>query len=134
MKNLILRLVSPLSFGPAFWLLITALLTLVSVDHVIRERKLPAHPYVLATAPLQEELARRTEPVKGRLFIYFIDSLRFDYAVNPKLMPRLSRLLPESVWGKVTPCSTNMTVHCVEAAFSGIDRSTVLAFGEDFNP
>ncbi len=128
------RFLSPLPFVPAFWLLVTALLTLVTVDHVIRERKLPPHPYVQATAGLQQELAKRTEPVQGRLFIYFVDSLRFDYAVDPRLMPRLNELLPQGVWGRVTPCSTNMTVHCVEAAFSGIDRSTVLAFGEDFNP
>lgn len=134
MKKLILRLYSPFSFPSAFWLLITALLTLISVDHVIRKRKLPEHPYVKATAPLHKELAKRTEPVQGRLFIYFVDSLRFDYAINPTFMPRLSALLSEGVWGRVTPCSTNMTVHCVESAFSGIDRSTVLAFGEDFNP
>lgn len=134
MKNLISLLLSPLPAVRAGWMLVTALLTLVSVDHVIRERKLPPHPYVKATMPLQEELRQHTEPVQGRLFIYFVDSLRFDYAVNPELMPHLNALLPQSVWGRVTPCATNMTVHCVEAAFSGIDRSTVLAFGEDFNP
>jgi hypothetical protein len=68
------------------------------------------------------------------VFIYFVDSLRFDYATQPELMPHLNGLLPQSTWGEVIPCATNMTVHCVEAAFSGIDRSTVLAFGEDFNP
>ncbi len=115
-------------------LLLTGLAFLVSTDHVIRERKLPPHPYVLAGSDIQTRLREDPPPHGNRLFIYFVDSLRFDYALNPELMPHLNRLLPESTWGLAVPCATNMTVHCVEAAFSGIDRSSILAFGEDFHP
>jgi len=134
MKRLLSPLFSPSPVIPALWLLLTGLLTLVTVDHVIRERRLPPHPYVKATPDVQRRMAKEPLPPGNRVFIYFIDSLRFDYATDPALMPTLNRLLPESTWGEVIPCATNMTVHCVEAAFSGIDRSTVLAFGEDFNP
>ncbi|MBU1070296.1 alkaline phosphatase family protein [Myxococcota bacterium] len=134
MKRLLGTLFAPSPVIPSMWLLLTGLLTLVSVDHVIRERRLPPHPYVLATPDIQRKMETEQLPPESRVFIYFIDSLRFDYAITPELMPNLSRLLPQSTWGEVTPCATSMTVHCVEAAFSGIDRSTVLAFGEDFNP
>jgi len=134
MKRLFENLFAPSPVVPALWLLLTGLLTLVTVDHVIRERRLPPHPYVQATGDVQRRMAQEPLPPGARVFIYFVDSLRFDYATDPALMPNLNRLLPESTWGEVIPCATNMTVHCVEAAFSGIDRSTVLAFGEDFNP
>ncbi|MBU1218521.1 sulfatase-like hydrolase/transferase [Myxococcota bacterium] len=104
------------------------------VDFGLRNMKLPPHPYVLESTEIQKSLLNSKERVKGRLFVYFIDCLRFDYAISKDKMPFLNTLLPKGTWGRVEPCLSNMTVHCVESAFSGRDRSSLLSFSEDFHP
>ncbi|MBN2724184.1 MAG: hypothetical protein JXR95_08955 [Deltaproteobacteria bacterium] len=118
-------------------ILITLMLTLSAalfMDSGLRNRKLPVHPYIEKSENIQKDIAQNHEKENGRLFIYFIDCLRYDYAIAHDKMPYLSSLLKESTWGKVTPCLSNMTVHCVESAFSGRDRSSLLSFSEDFHP
>jgi hypothetical protein len=123
--------------GAAFlaWVFLAGLFTAYYVDHRVRERKAPVHPYIERTAAVQQGLARERRHSTNRLFILFVDSLRFDYAMNARLMPTLNKLRESgALWGRVKPCLSNMTVHCVEAAFSGLDRSSVLSFAEDFHP
>ncbi|MBU1240734.1 alkaline phosphatase family protein [Myxococcota bacterium] len=104
------------------------------VDDSMRNRQLEPHPYVLKAKTNLEKLRESPKKSDSRLFVYFIDCLRFDYAINPAKMPYLHSLLTEGTWGRVNPCLTNMTVHCVEATFSGQDRSSILSFSEDFHP
>jgi hypothetical protein len=133
-KEFLRKVENNYNFNVVFWLFIFSMTLAVFVDAVIRKRRLPVHPYIEKSAEIQKKL--REQPIKSsnRLFIYFIDAFRFKYAINPEVMPFLNSLLQEGIWGKVQPCLTNMTVHCVEAAFSGIDRSSLLSFGEDFHP
>ncbi|MGM0596942.1 MAG: alkaline phosphatase family protein [Myxococcota bacterium] len=122
------------NFNLVFWLFIFSMTLAVFVDAVIRKRRLPVHPYLKQSTEIQKKLGKKQIKSSNRLFIYFVDAFRFKYATNPEIMPYLNSLLQEGTWGKAKPCLTNMTVHCVEAAFSGIDRSSLLSFGEDFHP
>jgi hypothetical protein len=135
---MIRRLLDRLAAGPSVagfvWVVALALLTAYSVDQRMRERKPPPHPYVTASKAIQARLFDAPEKSGNHLFILFIDSFRFDYALDPALMPRLNRMIPESTWGMVKPCTSNMTVHCVETTFSGYDGSSLLSFAEDFHP
>lgn len=58
----------------------------------------------------------------GRMFVLFFDSLRYQTAMNPAIMPHLGRLLKESVFARTRPCVDTVTVPCVRAAFTGRDH------------
>jgi Metalloenzyme superfamily len=116
------------------WVLAFTFAVAIFIDDSMRNRMLPTHPYLEKTQNIQETLKRESKKSPSRLFVYFIDALRFKYSIDKTKMPFLYSLLPKSTWGKVTPCLTNMTVHCVEATFSGHDRSSILSFSEDFHP
>ncbi len=116
------------------WVFLFTFSIALFVDDAMRNRRLPTHPYVAATQKEQRALREGRTKSGSRLFVYFIDALRFDYAIDPHKMPTVASLLKRGVWGKVNPCLTNMTVHCVEATFSGRDRSSILSFSDDFHP
>jgi hypothetical protein len=63
-------------------------------------------------------VGRAHRPVQAAVHL-FRDSLRFDYAIDRKLMPNLSKLLPRAS-GEGNAMLLNMTVHWWNA-FSGID-------------
>jgi hypothetical protein len=68
----------------------------------------------------------------GRAFVLVIDSLRYQTATSPALMPHLSELRAQSVFARVTPTRDAVTVPCLRAAFTGRDRTRVFGFVENF--
>lgn len=68
----------------------------------------------------------------GRVFVLVIDSLRYQTAISPALMPNLVALRARSVSARVTPTRDAVTVPCLRAAFTGRDRTRVFGFVENF--
>jgi hypothetical protein len=68
----------------------------------------------------------------GRVFVLVIDSLRYQTAISPELMPQLSALRARSTFARVTPTRDAVTVPCLRAAFTGRDRTRVFGFVENF--
>ncbi|HEX7480646.1 MAG TPA: alkaline phosphatase family protein [Polyangiales bacterium] len=69
---------------------------------------------------------------RGRAFVLLIDSLRFQTATSPTLMPHTAALRQRSVHARVTPTHDAVTVPCVRAAFTGQDRTRVFGFVANF--
>ncbi len=134
MKKLRDAAVRPLGAGLLLWVVVAGLLTAFYIDQRMRDRELPVHPYIEATPAVQQKLTDHPVASPNRLFILFIDMMRYEATTDPALMPTLNMLKADSTWGRVTPCKSNMTVHCVEATLSGFDRSSLLSFAEDFHP
>lgn len=68
----------------------------------------------------------------GRAFVLVIDSLRYQTAISPTLMPHLTALRARSAFARVTPTRDAVTVPCLRAAFTGRDRTRVFGFVENF--
>ena len=102
-------------------LLVTALGGLAAVD------ALTALP---SSLPPPEREAASLRP--GRAFVLVIDSLRYQTAISPALMPSLNALRARSVFARVTPTRDAVTVPCLRAAFTGRDRTRVFGFVENF--
>ena len=68
----------------------------------------------------------------GRAFVLVIDSLRYQTAISPELMPYLTALRARSSFARVTPTRDAVTVPCLRAAFTGRDRTRVFGFVENF--
>ena len=121
-------LLNPTSHLYTFWLILIVIFVGLLVDHAFSLKKNRVHPYIAKTEKLQQQLAKSLKKEDKKLFIFFIDAFRFDYATDKKKMPYLNSLIKKGVWGKVTPCLANMTVQCVSSAFQGYDSSTLLTF------
>jgi hypothetical protein len=68
----------------------------------------------------------------ARVFVLFIDSLRYETAISPEMMPHLSRLRDRSVWAEVKTSYNAVTVPSLRAAFTGRDEVSVLSFVQNF--
>jgi hypothetical protein len=83
-----------------------------------------------SAAPRVDPRAAALQP--GRAFVLMIDSLRYQTATSPALMPHLTALRAQSVFARVTPTRDAVTVPCLRAAFTGRDRTRVFGFVENF--
>jgi hypothetical protein len=68
----------------------------------------------------------------GRMFILFVDSLRYETAAQPDVMPRLADLKLRSVSARVTTCVDAVSTPAIRAAFTGRDRASVFGFVANF--
>lgn len=82
--------------------------------------------------PAAEVAAGPRVPDRGRAFVFVIDSLRFQTAMNPALMPRLSALRETSTFARVTPSNDAVTVPSIREAFTGEERTRLLGFVSNF--
>ena len=67
----------------------------------------------------------------GRVFIFLVDSLRYETAMDPSMMPNLARLREQATWARMLPTHDAVTVPALRAAFTGEDRFTVFSFAEN---
>ena len=74
--------------------------------------------------------ARRFE--KGRAFVFVIDSLRWETAMDPAIMPNLAALRSRSTFARVTPSNDAVTVPSIREAFTGEQRTKLLGFVSNF--
>jgi hypothetical protein len=65
---------------------------------------------------------------RDRVFVLFIDSLRYQTATDPEMMPFLNELAKSSVTAEVETVSDAVTVPAIRAAFTGKTRFRVLGF------
>jgi hypothetical protein len=71
-------------------------------------------------------------PPRGRMLVLLLDSLRYETAVDPALMPNLVALRAESTFARVKSTRDAVTVSSVRAAFTGRDGTRILAFVSNF--
>ncbi len=105
------------------WLFLAALLvgTMATMDHL---------------APVPESPDTRSGRSllvgpPGRLFVLLLDSLRWETAMNPAIMPRLAALRSEGAFGKFIPSRDAVTVPALRVAFSGRERTSLFGFVEN---
>jgi len=81
--------------------------------------------------PSASSTAAPAEPAAkpaGRVFVLLLDSLRYETAISPAMMPSLAALRARAVWARVRPSYNAVTVPCLRAAFTGRDEVSVLGF------
>ncbi len=89
----------------------------------------PAAPHVdLAAAAAQ----RAAHPPEGRIYILLLDSLRYETAMDPAIMPNLAALRAESAWARVMPGFNASSAAAIRTAFTGRENAAVLAFVSTF--
>ena len=93
MKKLLDVLARSKAAGLFLWVLIAGLFTAACIDQRMRDRELPVHPYIKATPGIQQKLAKDPVPSQNRLFILFIDMMRFESAMDSDLMPTFTLLV-----------------------------------------
>jgi len=75
-----------------------------------------------------EVVARRQPlPAARRVFCYVIDSLRFETAVDPAIMPNLVRLRAEGAWARVESGFNSGSAAALRDAFTGRENAAVVA-------
>jgi hypothetical protein len=89
---------------------------------------LAGHVDVQPVAP--PEMIARSE--HARVFVLFVDSLRYETAMDERLMPRLAELRKRSTFARVTTTRDAVTVPAVRAAFTGRERTAILGFVGNF--
>lgn len=110
----------------AFLLLLLAIsVGVVAVSDELGDRSAPVASRPAGAAPVRHAGARRA-------FVFIIDSLAYDAAVDPTLMPNLVALQATSVYGKVQASRDAVTTPALRAAFTGQDSFRVLGFVRNF--
>ncbi|HEX7668265.1 MAG TPA: alkaline phosphatase family protein [Polyangiaceae bacterium] len=97
---------------------------IAALDSLTGPRELPR-----PAAPVGVE---RAPGPHGRMLVLLVDSLRWETATDPRLMPNLVALRAGATFGKVKPTRDAVTVPCIRAAFTGEDRTRVLGFVSNF--
>ena len=90
----------------------------------------PAPDAAQTVAPTPDPVHSELEP--GRVFVFLIDSLRFDLANDPTTMPTTSGLASHSVHARMRPSRDATTVSGARAIFTGRDHFTVFGFVDNF--
>jgi len=87
-------------------------------------------------APGASRVDRGAAPVRragaSRAFVFVIDSLAYEAATDPSLMPNLVALQATSAFGKVQASRDAVTTPALRAAFTGQDSFRVLGFVRNF--
>ncbi len=71
-------------------------------------------------------------PRTARVYVLLIDSLRYETAMDPAIMPHLARLRAAGASARVTNIHDAVTVPSVRTIFTGWEQVTVLAFVANF--
>lgn len=116
-----LRRLSAASFAI---LLVVAILW--QCDRALRSGERLAAP--ASAAKLTDATGRDPAPV----FVLFLDSLRWETAMDPTLMPALARLRQEAMWAKMNTVYQAHTVPALRAMFTGGMPSGVFNVVTDF--
>jgi hypothetical protein len=104
-----------------------AFLLLVVVGGGVSMDALSSRP---AAAPSNVGRTIAYEP--GRAFVFVVDSLRYETAMDSALMPNLASLRLEGTFARVTPSNDAVTVPCLRAAFTGVENTKLLGFVTNF--
>lgn len=69
---------------------------------------------------------------RGRAFVFVIDSLRYETAMDSATMPELAALRAAGTFARVTPSNDAVTVPSLRAAFTGRENTKLLGFVTNF--
>lgn len=83
-------------------------------------------------APKDVAARRVANPHRPRIFIYIIDSLRYETAVNGAVMPHLQAFAAEGARAKVLSGFNSLTSTALRNAFTGHENTTVMAVVTNF--
>ncbi|MHC4948331.1 MAG: alkaline phosphatase family protein [Planctomycetota bacterium] len=75
---------------------------------------------------------RPSHPGSDRMFVFVVDSLRYETAIDPERMPFLAAFRARALHGKMLPTHDAVTVPALRAAFTGEDRISVFGFVKNF--
>jgi hypothetical protein len=78
------------------------------------------------------ETGDEAPPGRARLFALLVDSLSYESASDPKLMPNLARLRERASYARVRTTRDAVTVPAVRAAFTGKERVKLFGFAYNF--
>jgi hypothetical protein len=84
----------------------------------------PVAPSIDRAAVLAKRAARPSRPP---VFYYIIDSLRYETATNPQIMPNLCALRAEGASARMMPGFNSATASSLRNAFTGRENAAVLA-------
>lgn len=70
---------------------------------------------------------RQAQPSDARVFVYIIDSLRYETALDPAIMPNLVALRAEGASARMMPGFNSGTAASLRDAFTGRENAAVLA-------
>jgi hypothetical protein len=91
-------------------------------DHLTNRQ--PVAPPIDQAAVLAKRLS---QPRRPGVFIYIIDSLRYETATNPAIMPNLCALRAEGAQARITPRFNSVTGPALRDLFTGRENAAVLA-------
>ena len=86
----------------------------------------------MPSAPAVDDGAAAYDAGKPRLFVLWIDSLRYETASDPNLMPALNQLKHRGLYAKVTTSFDPISTPALKAAFTGRDQFALLGFVRNF--
>ena len=104
--------------GRGFWVCLLALPLLALGLHLaigLAERT-PREP---STRPMLREECEFPGADQKRLIVAIIDSLRFETATDPRIMPWLSEQRHSARSGRMTPCLSQLSLLCLRTMFEG---------------
>lgn len=84
----------------------------------------PVAPRIDRAAVMAQRQAR---PPRAPVFVYIIDSLRYETAIDPAIMPHLSALLSEGAYAEMMPGFNSGSAASLRDAFTGRENAAVLA-------
>lgn len=65
---------------------------------------------------------------RPRVFAVLADSLRYETAIDPVVMPNVARLFPRAARARVRSTRDAVTVPAIRAAFKGVERTELFDF------
>jgi hypothetical protein len=91
-------------------------------DHITNRQ--PAAPHI---DPAEVLAKRKAQPSSERVFVYIIDSLRYETATDPAIMPNLYALRAEGAYARTMPGFNSGSAASLRDAFTGRENAAVLA-------
>jgi hypothetical protein len=90
------------------------------------------HPMAPGVVPADVAARRAMNSHRPRIYIFIIDSLRYETAVNPAIMPNLGALAQEGAYARVRSGFNSLTSTALRNAFTGYENSSVMAVVSNF--
>lgn len=107
---------------------LTALVaTIIVATYWLTDQVTNDHPPAPPIDPVAATAARAARTVEPRVFIYIIDSLRYETAMDPEVMPHLAALREQGVYTKMETSYNSGTAVGLRDAFTGRANAAVLA-------
>lgn len=114
----------------AYLLLVILLCVTVALGDEIVGFAISGLPFASRDAPAATARAegRPWHEGRPRAFAVLADSLRYETAIDPKVMPNVARLFSRGARARVRSTRDAVTVPAIRAAFKGVERTELFGF------